>query len=77
MKCSASLPVLVPLAFILSLAHSRLYALTYLFFMIKYMYKPIYWCDLINRLEMMHFTNVGHSALMNMAESSSLGRVPV
>lgn len=57
----ASLPVLVPLAFILSLAHSRLYALSYLFFIIKYMYKPIKLCDSVNSFEMMHFTDVGHT----------------
>lgn len=44
--------------------------------MIKYMYKPIKLCDLINRFEMMDFTNVGHTPLMNVSESSSLGTVP-
>lgn len=62
-KYPASLPGLVPLAFILSSGHSRLYALTCLFFMIKYMCKPIKLCALINRFEMMHFTNVGHTPL--------------
>lgn len=44
--------------------------------MIKYMYKPIKLCDLINRFEMIHFTNVGQTPFMNVSESSSLGIVP-
>lgn len=40
-----------------------------------YVHKPTKLCDLINRFEMMHFTNMGRSPLMNVSESSSLGIV--